>query len=137
MTFLLGRQAIFGQDPPMSFRSTTAIRLPSRAIAQAIDLPPAPLPSTTTSYLSGSLMLRRSFAARFFEVSSELEAHRRKQLVLIIALAAGAEAFVKRGRENGYRHALIDRSLDRPAALTGIGDVSRKFGQLRILDQCS
>lgn len=56
MMFLLGRQAMFGQDPPMSFRSTTAVLLPSLAIAQARDLPPAPLPSTRTSYLSASLM---------------------------------------------------------------------------------
>ena len=26
MMFLLGRQAMFGQDPPTSFRSTTAVR---------------------------------------------------------------------------------------------------------------
>src|SRR5262245_39857077 len=52
MTFLLGRQAIFGQEPPMYFRSTTAVRLPSLAIVQAINLPAVPLPSTRTSYFS-------------------------------------------------------------------------------------
>jgi hypothetical protein len=26
MVFLLGRHAMFGQDPPISFRSTTAVR---------------------------------------------------------------------------------------------------------------
>src|ERR1043166_7241709 len=40
MTFLLGRQATFTHYPPMSVRSTTAVRLPPLAIAQAINLSP-------------------------------------------------------------------------------------------------
>src|SRR5580704_14874613 len=44
MTFLLGRQAIFGQDPPTRERSTTAVEWPAFAIAQASDLPDSPLP---------------------------------------------------------------------------------------------
>src|SRR5215472_3741857 len=50
--FLLGRHAMFGQDPPIYFRSMTAVRLPSLAIVQPINLPAVPLPSTTTSYCS-------------------------------------------------------------------------------------
>src|SRR5437870_1634940 len=61
MTFLLGMQAMFIHAPPMYFRSIEAVRLPSRAIVHAINLPPVPLPSTRTSYLSGSLMLFISF----------------------------------------------------------------------------
>jgi hypothetical protein len=57
MIFFVGRQAMFGHDPPMYFRSTTAVRLPSRAIVQPISLPPVPLPSTSTSYFSGSLVV--------------------------------------------------------------------------------
>src|SRR5580700_5042032 len=52
MTFLLGRQAMFGHDPPIYFRSTTAVRLPSLAIVQAANLPAVPPPSTTTSNFS-------------------------------------------------------------------------------------
>src|SRR6266403_3257403 len=61
MMFLLGMQAMFMHAPPMYFRSIEAVRLPSRAIVHAINLPPVPLPSTRTSYLSGSLMLFVSF----------------------------------------------------------------------------
>src|SRR5262245_8913004 len=57
MTFLLGRHAILGHDPPIYFRSTTAVRLPSLAIAQAINLPAVPLPSTITSYSSTELIV--------------------------------------------------------------------------------
>jgi hypothetical protein len=57
MMFLLGRHATFGHAPPTYFRSIEAVRLPSLAIVQAINLPAVPLPSTRTSYLSGSLML--------------------------------------------------------------------------------
>src|SRR5271170_2795139 len=54
MTFLLGRQAMFGHDPPIYFRSTTAVRLPSLAIVQAANLPAVPPPSTRASKLSGA-----------------------------------------------------------------------------------
>src|SRR5947208_5887965 len=56
MIFLLGRHAMFGHAPPMYFRSIEAVRLPSLAMLQAINLPPVPLPSTRTSYFSGSLL---------------------------------------------------------------------------------
>src|SRR5262249_3591300 len=46
---VLSRQALFGHDPPTFFRSTTAVRLPSRAIVQPISLPPVPPPNTSTS----------------------------------------------------------------------------------------
>ena len=32
ITFLLGKQAMFGHDPPMYFRSTTAVRWPACAM---------------------------------------------------------------------------------------------------------
>src|SRR5271155_3456326 len=54
MTFLLGRQAMFGHAPPIYFRSTTAVRLPSLAIVQAANLPAVPPPSTRASKLSGA-----------------------------------------------------------------------------------
>ena len=49
MMFLLGRQAMFGHDPPISFRSTTAVRWPSPAMVQARYLPASPLPMTRMS----------------------------------------------------------------------------------------
>ena len=52
MTFLLGRQAMFGQDPPTYFRSITATFFPWEASVQARYLPASPLPSTTRSYSS-------------------------------------------------------------------------------------
>ena len=53
MTFLLGRQAMLGHDPPTYRRSTTAERFPCEASVQARSLPAAPLPRTTTSKFSG------------------------------------------------------------------------------------
>jgi hypothetical protein len=52
MMFLLGRQAIFGHDPPTYFRSTIATRCPFEANVQAINFPPEPLPMITMSYSS-------------------------------------------------------------------------------------
>src|SRR5712692_7505532 len=54
ISFLLGRQLMFGQEPPIQRRSTTAVRWPACAMCQARYLPPSPLPITTTSYRSGS-----------------------------------------------------------------------------------
>src|SRR5215471_19824214 len=53
MIFLLGRQAMLGQEPPIYFRSMTTARIPFLARVQAMYLPASPLPSTTTSYSSG------------------------------------------------------------------------------------
>src|SRR5580704_11882335 len=61
MTFLLGRQAMFGHDPPIYFRSTTAVRLPSLAIVQAANLPAVPPPSTRASKFSGAFIRFISF----------------------------------------------------------------------------
>src|SRR5271155_3158177 len=53
MMFLLGRQAMFGHEPPTYLRSITTTRCPFWAEVQAISFPPAPLPRTTRSYSSG------------------------------------------------------------------------------------
>src|SRR5262245_5810059 len=53
MTFLLGRQAMLGQEPPIYLRSITATLLPCLASAHAMLLAPSPLPKTTMSYCSG------------------------------------------------------------------------------------
>ena len=45
------------------FHLIEAVRLPSLAIVQAINLTPVPLPSTSTSYFSGSLT-QQSFLRR-------------------------------------------------------------------------
>jgi hypothetical protein len=47
--FLLGRHATFGQEPPISFCSITAVRWPDPAIVQARYFPDSPLPSTRMS----------------------------------------------------------------------------------------
>src|ERR1700692_1332840 len=51
--FLLGRQLVFGQEPPINLRSTTAVRCPDLAVCQARNLPPSPLPRTSISKCSG------------------------------------------------------------------------------------
>src|SRR5271155_128738 len=57
ISFLLGRQLVFGQEPPISLRSTTATRLPDLAVCQARYLPPSPLPMTRRSKVSAAGML--------------------------------------------------------------------------------
>src|SRR5208283_272740 len=57
ISFLLGRQFVFGQEPPMSLRSTTATRCPALAMCQARYLPPSPLPRTSKSKRSGSAIV--------------------------------------------------------------------------------
>src|SRR6266581_4049757 len=42
-------QAMFGHDPPISFRSITAVRRPALAMAQARFLPASPLPMISKS----------------------------------------------------------------------------------------
>src|SRR6516164_336324 len=56
ISFLLGMQAMLGQEPPIHLRSTTAVRRPVLAICQATSLPPVPLPRTRMSYRSGWAM---------------------------------------------------------------------------------
>src|SRR5579862_1683522 len=52
MMFLLGRQAMFGHDPPMYLRSITATRCPCLATVH-----PVPPPRITRSNSSGSVFL--------------------------------------------------------------------------------
>src|SRR5438552_18720893 len=52
MTFLLGRQAMFGQEPPTYFRSIAAVFIPFLASVQERSLPAAPLPRMSKSYSS-------------------------------------------------------------------------------------
>src|SRR5205807_9610433 len=111
MMFLLGRQATFGHAPPTYFRSIEAVRLPSLAIFQAINLPAVPLPSTRTSYLSGWLMplifFRSSIITRqeaFHPQSKpgdprEARSRRRYSLILFaesldVGFAVGIEEFL-------------------------------------------
>src|SRR6266436_499340 len=52
MIFLLGRQAMLGQEPPTYFRSTTAVFIPFVASVHERSLPAAPLPRMSKSYSS-------------------------------------------------------------------------------------
>src|SRR6266853_2724492 len=58
MTFLLGRHAIFGHDPPIYLRSTTMTLLPSEANVHAATVEPVPPPRITRSNSSGCDFLR-------------------------------------------------------------------------------
>src|SRR5215468_810550 len=51
--FLLGRQAMFGHDPPTYLRSIAATRFPCPAKVQAAIVDPVPPPRITRSYSSG------------------------------------------------------------------------------------
>ena len=61
ISFLLGRQLMFGHDPPIQRRSTTAVRRPLAASSQVIHLPASPLPITRTSSCSGWAIGRLPF----------------------------------------------------------------------------
>src|SRR6187401_1205707 len=60
MTFLLGRQAMFGHDPPTSARSITTTARPCWARSHAMYLPASPPPRTTFSMCTVSVMVRLS-----------------------------------------------------------------------------
>ena len=49
ISFLLGRQLMFGQEPPIQRRSITATFRPACARCQARYLPPSPLPMIIAS----------------------------------------------------------------------------------------
>src|SRR5579862_4628481 len=53
MTFLLGRHAMFGHEPPIYLRSTTMTLLPSAANVHAATVEPVPPPRITRSNSSG------------------------------------------------------------------------------------
>ena len=53
ITFLLGRQAMFGHDPPIKARSITTTGRPCCARSQARYLPASPPPRTTFSMCTG------------------------------------------------------------------------------------
>src|SRR6266850_8035978 len=57
MMFLLGKHAMFGHDPPMYSRSTTATRFPSPAKVHAAMVEPVPPPRITRSISSGCVFL--------------------------------------------------------------------------------
>src|ERR1700736_227846 len=57
MMFLLGKHAMFGHDPPMYLRSTTATRFPSPAKVHAAMVEPVPPPRITRSNSSGWVFL--------------------------------------------------------------------------------
>src|SRR6266481_6335150 len=53
MMFLLGKHAMFGHDPPMYWRSTTATCFPSPAKVHVLFVVPGPPPRITRSNSSG------------------------------------------------------------------------------------
>src|SRR5216684_1979352 len=66
MTFLLGKHAVFGHDPPMYLRSTTATCFPSPAKVHAAIVDPVPPPRITRSNSSRCVFLRASADEVFF-----------------------------------------------------------------------
>src|SRR5260370_8615857 len=58
MMYLLGKHAMFGHEPPMYLRSTTATCFPSPAKVHAAMVEPVPPPRITRSHSSGCAFLR-------------------------------------------------------------------------------
>src|SRR5262249_42169661 len=69
------------------------------------------------------------------EMAAELEAHGGEQAVLELRLAGRAEAFEERGGEDVRRHALVDRRVERPSPLAGVGDPAGEALEARIARQ--
>src|SRR5215510_10472649 len=80
MMFLLGRQAMFGHDPPTYLRSIAATRCPCLAKVQAAIVDPVPPPRITRSYSSGSIFLdnwaEETFSILFYVSSRFLQRFR-------------------------------------------------------------
>src|ERR1700757_2370416 len=75
--FLLGRQAMFGHEPPTYLRSIAATRCPCLAKVHAAIVDPVPPPRITRSYSSGSIFLEswaeETFSILFYVSSRFLE----------------------------------------------------------------
>src|SRR5262252_9223504 len=82
-----------------------------------------------------SLALRGTL--RLLDMAAELEAQRREQLVGELLLAARAEAGEEGRADHRRGDALVDRRLQCPAPLAGIGDPAVEVGQVGILAQCA
>src|SRR5262249_24912206 len=127
-------------QPALATPITGTFRWPRRAIpcsAGKIFLyarsPVAPK-KTRASELDAFMI--DSLSCGFFQMSTELETHRREQLVLIVRLAARTEALIERGGEHRHRHRLVDGGLDRPASFSGVGNPACKLLQVGIFHQC-
>src|SRR5207302_4911353 len=86
MMFLLGKHAMFGHDPPMYLRSTTATCFPSPAKVHAAMVEPVPPPRITRSNSSGCLFLPAWAGEAFFVLFmriflSERRVHSRLSLI--------------------------------------------------------
>jgi hypothetical protein len=55
---------MLGHEPPIQRRSTTAVRRPDLAMSQANNLPPWPLPRTSTSTCSGDIVFPHALMLR-------------------------------------------------------------------------
>src|SRR5437867_3260901 len=62
--FLLGKHAMFGHDPPIYLRSTTATCFPSPAKVHAAMVEPVPPPRITRSNSSGCVFIRLFLSER-------------------------------------------------------------------------
>src|SRR4029453_3353219 len=70
-------------------------------------------PKKTNASEWGTFMSCSSFGG-FFQVAPETKAHRRKQFVLVICLAARSEPFVQCGCYYRHGHPFLVGCLDRP-----------------------
>src|SRR6516164_11456571 len=91
----------------------------------------------TALMFASNLMPRPCSACGLLHMTPKFIAHGGEQLVGKRRLAARAETFVERGRKDGSRHGLVDRSLDRPASFPRVGDPARKVIERGILGQRS
>src|SRR5439155_8365057 len=73
MMFLLGRQAMLGQEPPTYFRSITAVFIPFLASVHERSLPAAPLPRMSRSYSSASRLVSWEFILFFAQLLVSVE----------------------------------------------------------------
>src|SRR4029434_8078891 len=82
----------------------------------------------------GTFILSSSFCG-FFQMSAELIAHRGEQLVGKICLATRAKTLIQRSCQDMSRHTLVDGSLDRPAPLARVRNLTCEFRECGISDQ--
>src|SRR4029434_2278505 len=71
----------------------------------------------------------------FLQMSAELIAHCRKQLVGKICLATRAKTLIQRSCQDVSRHTLVDGGLHRPTSLPGVRTLTCEFREGGISDQ--
>src|SRR5690348_2297197 len=126
------RRSLSVSGIPRAIRRTLSAECSSSPSRYATPRAPASRDPTTVLPAPETPITQMRRASCLLFVATELVAERREQFCGEVSLAARRKALVQGGGEHRHRDTRFDRGGDRPAALTGIGHVSREPGKVRL-----